>query len=49
VSVGRGWAAAMKAVPLKTYQYIEVPGGDHGTVIDSHQAELFAFFAKHKR
>jgi poly(3-hydroxybutyrate) depolymerase len=49
VSVGRGWAAAMKAVPLKTYQYIEVPGGDHGTVIDSHQAEVFAFFAKHKR
>jgi predicted esterase len=49
VSVGRAWAAAMKAVPLKTYQYIEVPGGDHGTVIDSHQAEVFAFFAKHAR
>jgi pimeloyl-ACP methyl ester carboxylesterase len=49
VSVGRAWAAAMKAVPLKTYQYIEVPGGDHGTVIDSHQAEVFAFFAKHSR
>ena len=49
VSVGRNWAAAMKAVPLKTYQYIEVPGGDHGTVIDSHQAEVYAFFAKHKR
>jgi predicted esterase len=49
VSVGRNWAAAMKAVPLKTYQYIEVPGGDHGTVIDSHQAEVYAFFAKHKQ
>ena len=49
VSVGRAWAAAMKAVPLKTYQYIEVPGGDHGTVIDSHQAEIYAFFAKHSR
>jgi len=49
VSVGRAWAAAMKAVPLKTYQYIEVPGGDHGTVIDSHQAEVYAFFAKHKQ
>ena len=49
VSVGRAWAAAMKSVPLKTYQYIEVPGGDHGTVIDSHQAEVYAFFAKHSR
>jgi len=49
VSVGRAWAAAMKAVPLKTYHYIEVPGGDHGTVIDSHQAEVYAFFARHKR
>jgi|RhiMethySRZTD1v2_1073278.scaffolds.fasta_scaffold15892_3 predicted esterase len=49
VSVGRAWAAAMTAVPLKTYQYIEVPGGDHGTVIDSHQAEIYAFFAKHSR
>ena len=49
VSVGRAWAAAMKAVPLKTYEYIEVPGGDHGTVIDSHQAEIYAFFAKHSR
>jgi pimeloyl-ACP methyl ester carboxylesterase len=49
VSVGRNWAAAMKAVPLKTYQYIEVPGGDHGTVIDSHQADVYAFFAKHKQ
>jgi len=24
-------------------------GGDHGTVITSHQAEVFAFFDKHKR
>lgn len=49
VTVGRAWAEAMKAVPLKDYQYIEVPGGDHGTVIGSHQAELYAFFAKHKK
>ena len=49
VTVGRAWAEAMKAIPLKDYRYIEVPGGDHGTVITSHQAEVFAFFAKHSR
>jgi len=49
VTVGRAWAEAMKSVPMKTYQYIEVPGGDHGTVIGSHQAEIYAFFAKHSR
>jgi predicted esterase len=49
VTVGRAWAEAMKSIPLKEYQYIEVPGGDHGTVIGSHQAEVFAFFAKHHR
>jgi predicted esterase len=49
VTVGRAWAEAMKSIPLKDYQYIEVPGGDHGTVIGSHQKEVFAFFAKHSR
>jgi hypothetical protein len=39
----------MKSIPMKDYQYIEVPGGDHGTVITSHQAEVFAFFAGHSR
>ena len=48
VSVGRAWAEAMKSLK-NNYQYIEVPGGDHGTVITSHQAETFAFFAKHSR
>ena len=49
VTVGRAWAEAMKSIPMKDYRYIEVPGGDHGTVIGSHQAELFAFFARHSR
>jgi predicted esterase len=48
VAVGRAWVEAMKALKLK-YQYIEVAGGDHGTVISSHQREIFAFFAKHSR
>jgi poly(3-hydroxybutyrate) depolymerase len=49
VTVGRAWAEAMKSIPMKDSQYIEVVGGDHGTVIGSHQAEVFAFFAKHSR
>jgi predicted esterase len=49
VTVGRAWAEAMRSIPMKDYQYIEVPGGDHGTVIGSHQAEIYAFFAKHSR
>jgi predicted esterase len=49
VTVGRAWAEAMKSIPMKDYQYIEVPGGDHGTVITSHQAEVYAFFARHSR
>jgi predicted peptidase len=47
-SVGRAWVEAMKSLEMN-YQYIEVPGGDHGSVISSHQAEIFAFFAKHSR
>jgi predicted esterase len=47
-SVGRAWVDAMNALNMN-HQYIEVPGGDHGSVISSHQAEIFAFFAKHSR
>jgi predicted esterase len=49
VTVGRAWAEAMKSIPMKDYEYLEVPGGDHGSVIGSHQAEVFAFFARHSR
>ena len=49
VTVGRAWAEAMRSIPMQDTQYIEVPGGDHGTVIGSHQAEIFAFFARHSR
>jgi hypothetical protein len=34
---------------MKNYNYIEVPGGDHGSVISSHQAEIYAFFSRHSR
>jgi predicted peptidase len=48
-SVGRAWVEAIKSVPMKNYNYIEVPGGDHGSVITSHQADIYAFFARHSR
>jgi predicted esterase len=44
----RPWVEMMQSLKMP-HEYIEVPGGDHGTVISSHQAEIFAFFAKHKR
>jgi predicted peptidase len=47
-SVGRAWVEAMKSLKMN-HQYIEVPGGDHGSVITSHQADIFAFFAKHTK
>jgi predicted esterase len=47
-SVSRPWVDKMRSLKI-THEYIEVPGGDHGTVISSHQAEIFAFFAKHQR
>ncbi len=49
VSVGRAWMEAIRAVPMQNFLYIEVPGGDHGSVISSHQADIFAFFARHSR
>ena len=49
VSVGRAWIEAIRAVPLRNFVYIEVPGGDHGSVISSHQADIFAFFSRHTR
>jgi predicted peptidase len=48
VDVGRSWAAAMKERNM-TYQYIEVPGGDHGNVIGIGMPDIFAFFARHSK
>jgi predicted peptidase len=48
VSLSRTWVEAMKALKMP-HQYIEVAGGDHGSVISSHQAEIFAFFAKYSK
>jgi predicted peptidase len=48
VSLSRTWVEVMKSLRMP-HEYIEVPGGDHGSVITSHQTAVFAFFAKYKR
>jgi predicted esterase len=44
----RPWIEHMKQLGI-THEYIEVPGGDHGTVLTSHTPQVFAFFAKHSK
>ena len=44
----RLWIDKMKAMKM-TYQYVEVPGGDHGSVLTTGAPDIFAFFAKHTK
>ena len=44
----RLWIEKMKDLKM-TYQYVEVPGGDHGSVLTSGAPDIFAFFAKHTK
>jgi predicted peptidase len=44
----RLWIEKMNDLKM-TYQYIEVPGGDHGSVLTSGAPDIFAFFAKHTK
>jgi predicted peptidase len=44
----RTWAAAMKELGVDG-EYIEKPGLDHGTIIGPSMADIFRFFAAHKR
>jgi predicted esterase len=48
VAVGRSWADAMKDLKM-TYQYVEVPGGDHGNVISIGMPDIFKFFGSHSK
>jgi predicted peptidase len=48
VALSRTWVETMKGLNM-THQYIEVAGGDHGSVIGSHQAEVYAFFARYSK
>jgi predicted peptidase len=40
------WIATMKDLQLN-YQYKEIPGADHGTVIEQGMPDIFAFFKDH--
>jgi poly(3-hydroxybutyrate) depolymerase len=42
----RQWAETMKEMKME-YQYKEVPGADHGSVIEASIPDIFAFFAAH--
>jgi len=44
----RLWIEKMKDLKM-TYQYVEVPGGDHGSVLTTGAADIFAFFAAHTK
>jgi predicted esterase len=48
VSLSRNWAEVMKTLKM-THQYMEVPGGTHGSVISGSMPDIFAFFAKHSK
>jgi pimeloyl-ACP methyl ester carboxylesterase len=42
------WIATMKELQLN-YQYKEIPGADHGTVIEQGMPDIFAFFKDHAK
>jgi len=44
----RRWADKMKELNMN-YKYVEVPSGDHGSVIDGSMPEVFAFFKEHAK
>ncbi|MDM7996408.1 MAG: alpha/beta hydrolase [Acidobacteriota bacterium] len=44
----RTWADAMKELGMK-YEYVELPEGDHGTVIAEGMPNIFKFFAAHSK
>ena len=48
VAGARLWIDKMKELKM-THQYVEVAGGDHGSVLTTGAADIFAFFAKHSK
>lgn len=42
------WVDAMKEMGMK-YEYVEIPDGDHGTVISGGMPNIFKFFADHSK
>ena len=48
VTLSHTWVEVMKTLNMP-YEYIEVAGGDHGSVISGSMPDIFAFFAKHTK
>jgi pimeloyl-ACP methyl ester carboxylesterase len=44
----RRWAERMKKLEM-THEYIEIAGGDHGSVVAQNMPKIFEFFNKHTR
>ena len=44
----RRWADKLKELNM-TYEYHEIPGGDHGSVIATGMPDIFAFFSNHTK
>jgi predicted esterase len=44
----RRWADKAKELNMK-YEYHEIPGGDHGSVINTGMPDIFKFFAAHTK
>lgn len=47
--VGRRWAKEATELQMKDFQYLELPGADHGTVITRSMPDIFKFFSEHTR
>jgi predicted peptidase len=48
VTSTRPWIEQMKELGIE-HKYVEVAGGDHGTVLTTGAPEIFAFFAQHSK
>lgn len=48
VAGARLWIDKMKELNI-THHYVEVAGGDHGSVLTTGMADIFGFFAKHSK
>jgi poly(3-hydroxybutyrate) depolymerase len=48
VDLSRRWAEWMKTNGM-VHRYVEVPGATHGPIIEAGMADIFAFFAEHRR
>jgi predicted esterase len=44
----RRWVDKLKELNM-TYEYKEIPGGDHGSVISTGMPDIFKFFAQHSK